>query len=87
LTIVSAGLWGVSWLALAISRRHWPYQCRRCGARISAELAACFRGINDPDPEQKLVEELAADEHVAELLEDPEFDLTTFEFERSNSSA
>jgi hypothetical protein len=31
LTILTVGLWGVSWLALAIWHRFWPWQCKNCG--------------------------------------------------------
>ena len=36
LTLCTVGIWGVSWLALAIGRRFAPWRCRQCGS-------------NDPD--------------------------------------
>ncbi len=39
LTIFSLGLWGVSWVALIVSRWRWPFECKRCGLRITAEVA------------------------------------------------
>jgi hypothetical protein len=31
LTVVTLGLWGISWLAILIGRRVWPWRCRQCG--------------------------------------------------------
>lgn len=31
LTVVTLGLWGISWIALLIGRRVWPWRCRQCG--------------------------------------------------------
>jgi hypothetical protein len=31
LTIATLGLWGISWLAILIGRRIWPWRCRQCG--------------------------------------------------------
>jgi hypothetical protein len=31
LTVLTLGLWGVSWLAIVIWHRVWPWQCKNCG--------------------------------------------------------
>jgi hypothetical protein len=31
LTVVTLGLWGVSWLAVSIGQLIWPWRCRKCG--------------------------------------------------------
>lgn len=31
LTVATLGLWGVSWLAVAIGQLIWPWRCRKCG--------------------------------------------------------
>lgn len=31
LTICTAGLWGVSWLAIVLGHALWPWRCKACG--------------------------------------------------------
>ncbi len=31
LTVVTLGLWGISWLAILIGRWVWPWRCHQCG--------------------------------------------------------
>jgi hypothetical protein len=55
LTIITAGLWAVSWLALVLSRRVWPIQCHRCGARLPAQAAESPSEAKDLTPALELV--------------------------------
>ncbi|MEI6350590.1 MAG: hypothetical protein WCP06_05725 [Verrucomicrobiota bacterium] len=34
LTILSLGLWGISWLAIIIGARFRPYHCDQCGYSV-----------------------------------------------------
>jgi hypothetical protein len=31
MTIITCGLWIVSWIAIVIGRRIWPWRCKHCG--------------------------------------------------------
>jgi|GEM_PF-5834558 len=31
LTVCTAGLWGVSWLAIVLGHTLWPWRCKACG--------------------------------------------------------
>ncbi|HEY2343358.1 MAG TPA: hypothetical protein VGH90_10030 [Chthoniobacteraceae bacterium] len=35
LMLLTAFIWGLSWLALVLGQRRWPFQCKRCGVRIA----------------------------------------------------
>ncbi len=52
LTVASLGLWGLSWLALVVSRRFLPLECPRCGTR----LPAAFNHFQAKDGEEDLTE-------------------------------
>ena len=36
MTVLTVGLWAISWIALIIGHRVWPWRCKHCGC-------------NDPD--------------------------------------
>jgi len=34
LTVLTCGLWGISWLAVILGRGHRPFHCDQCGQRL-----------------------------------------------------
>ena len=31
MTVLTLGLWGLSWIALTIGHHFWPWRCKHCG--------------------------------------------------------
>jgi hypothetical protein len=70
-TVFSGGLWGVSWLALVVSRWRWPFQCRRCGARITVQVARRFEKDDGPSFDDESAEDDPPEGGLGAVLQSP----------------